>query len=272
MNDLEILIILVYYNRSNMMLNALNSIKNQTYKNWHLAFIDDGSMVPGAPIVKEVLSEYMQGPISGTRVREEKWSKETQGQVTLWRIDDTLEDKRKQEGTRHPEYMNRSILECVESPESPVIILCDDDALLPDYLSDLNEYYKSNPSTLHSFCHVIPFDPTKELPSEELASRASSFWLNKRGTIHPFNAIDGSQSTYRRKVFSELGVRYPSPAHRCLDASLHQQLVEKAGLCPFNGIIGQYKGIFANQLGQRNSGNEYDPTDLEKPPEDLFKD
>lgn len=268
--DLEILIILAYYNRSNMVRNALNSIKNSEYKNWHLAFIDDGSDVPGAPIVREILGEYMQGPISGSLVREEKWSKETQGQVTLWRIDDTLEDKRSQNGTRHPEFMNRSILECIDSPESPVVILCDDDALLPTYLTDLNEYYKSNPETLHSFCHLIPFDPKKELPTIDLADKANGYWLNKRGSIHPFNAIDGSQSTYRKRVFSELGVRYPSPAHRCLDAALHQQLVDKAGLCPFNGIIGQFKGIFGDQLGQRNSGNEYAPIDLPKPPEELF--
>ena len=41
--DNIILILMPYYNRPKDVLLALNSIKNQSYKNWRLVFVDDGS-------------------------------------------------------------------------------------------------------------------------------------------------------------------------------------------------------------------------------------
>lgn len=268
MKDINFLIILAYYDRPNMVLNALESVNNLEYDNWKLYFIDDGSMAPGAPIVRKVLKDHMQGPMSTTIVREERWIQETVGKVSMFRIDDTLEDKRSQNGSRHPEFMNRSILDWEGSGDDVVIILCDDDALIPTYLTDLNEYYKNNPEVLYSYCHVAPFDPTKERPNPSMLGRP--FWLNKRGAIMPYSAVDSTQVTYRKKVFTELGVKYPSPAHRCLDAALYSQLQDKIGLCQFNATLGQYKGTFTDQLGQRNSGNEYAPQDLLAPPSELF--
>jgi hypothetical protein len=40
-----------------------------------------------------------------------------------------------------------------------------------------------------------------------------------------------------------------------LDSYIFTELTDKYGLCPFNGIVGQYKGIFPDQLGQRTGGN-----------------
>src|SRR5437588_1330755 len=58
-STLRILIILLYWDRPKMIKNALNSIKEQNYDNWELAFIDDGSEVPGEPIVKEILKDHL---------------------------------------------------------------------------------------------------------------------------------------------------------------------------------------------------------------------
>jgi len=39
--NLKFLIVLVYYKRPKIVLNALESIKNLSYENWQLDFIDD---------------------------------------------------------------------------------------------------------------------------------------------------------------------------------------------------------------------------------------
>ena len=52
--NLKFLIVLAYYKRPNMVLNALHSIANLTYNNWHLAFIDDS----GDDSFKETLFTY----------------------------------------------------------------------------------------------------------------------------------------------------------------------------------------------------------------------
>ena len=42
-NDLKFLILFFYYNRPEMVLNAIKSLNKNTYKNFEIAFIDDGS-------------------------------------------------------------------------------------------------------------------------------------------------------------------------------------------------------------------------------------
>ena len=53
---LKFLILLFYYNRPKMVLNALTSINKLSYKNIEIAFIDDGSDHPGEPVAREHLN------------------------------------------------------------------------------------------------------------------------------------------------------------------------------------------------------------------------
>ena len=55
MEQLKFLILLFYYNRPEMVKNALQSINESTYTNFTIAFIDDGSEHEGKPIVHEIL-------------------------------------------------------------------------------------------------------------------------------------------------------------------------------------------------------------------------
>ena len=146
------------------------------------------------------------------------------------------------------------------SPEDVVLILCDDDALCEDYLENLNTYYTQNPEVLYSFSHVIPYNPLEEKPTKDLAGRP--FWLNHNNDVSTaFNVCDSTQVSYRRKVFLDHNLRYPSPAWRCLDAAIHHQLA-KLDKCRFNGITGQFKGTFHNQLGRRTTEHDiYNPVD-----------
>jgi hypothetical protein len=64
-------------------------------------------------------------------------------------------------------------------------------------------------------------------------------------------------------------VRYPSPAFRALDAALYAQL-DRLGPTRFNGIVGQYKGSFPNQLSYRISEEDiYNPIDIS---DDVWRD
>jgi len=53
--ELKFLIIFFYYNRPDMVRNALNSINKLTYKNFEVVFIDDGSETKGEPIVRSII-------------------------------------------------------------------------------------------------------------------------------------------------------------------------------------------------------------------------
>ena len=52
--NLKFLIVLVYYKRPKMVLNALESIKNLSYGNWQLDFIDDS----GDEVFRETLFNF----------------------------------------------------------------------------------------------------------------------------------------------------------------------------------------------------------------------
>lgn len=260
--NLKILLILVNFNRPKMVRFMLNSIKEQDYKNWFLSYIDDSSDIPQYSIVEEILGEEMGACHAIGYDAQGDFSFRHYNKAICYRLEDTRELKR-QRGSRHPQLMNHSILESPNLEDADVVcICCDDDALFPGYLSALNEYYKANPEVNHSFCHVVPYDPMIEGPDPSQNGRP--FWLNHGKDMSSANCIvDSSQVTYRRKYFTQMGVRYPSPAFRALDSFLYAQL-DRFGPVRFNGIVGQYKGSFNNQLSYRTViENEYYPIDTE---------
>jgi hypothetical protein len=71
--------------------------------------------------------------------------------------------------------------------------------------------------------------------------------------------LDGSQITFRTKVFTESKLGYSYPQTRGLDADIFSKIVEKYGLCYPTYVYGQYKGAFADQLGNRwtEKGDEF---------------
>lgn len=260
-NDLGITLILVYYDRVRMVQNALRSIRDQDYDNWHLVFIDDGSKTPGAPIVEEVLGDKIGEPSSCGYIAEENFFFSQHEKATLYRVNDTPDEKRAQNGSRHPQFMTMGVLDTPRDDDI-IVIICDDDALYPGYLRNLNEYYKARPGVNYSYCHLAPYEPHIEKPDPEQGKR--TFWLN-HGVDVPaaWCKVDSTQVTYRKKIFTQYGVRYPSPAFRALDASLYAQL-DRLGPTRFNGIIGQYKGSFPNQLSYRISEEDiYNPIDID---------
>ena len=53
--DVKVEIILPNYNSENYLTETINSIINQTYKNWHLTIVDDNSNIETQKILKKYI-------------------------------------------------------------------------------------------------------------------------------------------------------------------------------------------------------------------------
>lgn len=236
---LKFQIVLPYLDAPNLLRNALESIRDLEYQDWFLGFWDDGSRIPGRPIVEDVLRDHL-------------------AKVTCYRVEDTPDQKRANGGSRHGEGMNRIIVENEQTgAEDVVVILCQDDHLFPDYFTNLNKYYSEHPNVVYSYCHIADYNPMVEKPSPELRERGCGY--NHTHDLFACGVVDSSQVTYRKRAFLE-GLRYPSPATVALDASMFSLLGNKYGPAPWNGCKGQLKGWGPFQLGARS--DPFNPIDI----------
>lgn len=247
---MKILILLFYYNRPNLVKIALNSIKNHNYNNWEMAFIDDGSEEAGEPIVKEILSEHL-------------------GKIKFYNTNDSIDikiNRNKEEGSIFGKFAQQSI---EESNSDLVIMLCDDDALYPEYFNNLNKYFQTHPDEHYVYSHIHVYDPV--LTKLEDKPPYEHHHLNKDWPLNPYFNIDMSQVAWRRQSFIDSRIVFPYPMTANLDAMLYNQMYTYWGDCNFSGFFSEYKGMFnggyndqlSHRMGKRiaNLNN----------PEDVYK-
>jgi glycosyltransferase involved in cell wall biosynthesis len=248
--DSKILILLFYYNRPNLVRISLNSIKNHNYNNWELAFIDDGSEVEGKPIVEEILKNKLTN-------------------VKFYNTNDTIDDKlkrNKEEGSIFGKYAQQAI---EESNADIVFMLCDDDAIYPEYLNNLNRYYREYPDENYVYSHIHTYDPV--LTKIEDNPPYENHHLNKEHPLNPYFNIDMSQVSWRRREFINNNIKFPYPMTVNLDASIFGQMHNRFGNCKFSGFFGQYKAIYkggyddplSHRMGKRLAKTNN--------PEDIYK-
>ena len=238
--DLTVLVLMCYYERPNMVTVGLQSLLAQTYPNWRLAFVDDGSAQPGEPILKRVMEPVMD-------------------KVTVYNTGDSVETKIAKGGSRFGSFWNRAI---EEIPADIAVMLCDDDALIPEYFENLNTWFQENEGQAYCFSHVRVFDPFELTDLDEIEGTPHS--LNMTGSISPSNQIDASQVAWRTSCQLEGGVWFPSPCTVALDSAFYNGLHAKYGDCPFSGFEGQYKGKHESALSVR--GDTYGKVrDLDRP-------
>ena len=238
MNDLKILILLFYYNRPEMVkTNALKSIENSTYKNYEIAFINDSG---------ETTSDHLLVDLKD------------KSKVKQYNIGISDEDKKIKGGSIFGSFANLAIQ---ESDAEIVIMLCDDDALLPDYLENLNKFYQSN-SFAWSYSKVKYYNPKIEdytKAEDDYANKvglSGSFTVNLNQNDQPINPVcqcDASQVSFRAFYLKDRNVWFPFPQTRDLDASIYRSMYSAVGPCYPNGFYGQCKGVFTDQLGNRVS-------------------
>jgi len=220
----KILILLPYYNRPKLVKNALNSILRTKYENWHLAFFDDGSPIPGKPIVEEIL------PLD---------------KVTFYNSNMSAEDK-KIDGCRMGHYLNVASL---ESDADIIITLCDDDELFPTYLENLDTFFSSHPEEVSCYSKIHLFNPFLE-KSEDVDNLGGHY--NKcKGRIRPSCKVEVSQVAWRMSAVVD-GARWRDNCTGNHDVYFLEELYEKTGkLTAETDFIAQYKGMHYGQLGRR---------------------
>ena len=228
---------MAYYNRPEMVRLALQSIASQSHTDWELAFVDDGSDIAGAPIVTEILSSHLD-------------------KVKFYSTGHSAEQKNIQGGSIFGNLWNVAMYHT----EAEIgIMLCDDDALYPDYLKNLSEYYSLYPEVIYSYGHISIFDPKhfKDIANVPTNMQANT---NHVGTINPYCNVDASQVSWRIKPVTEAMIKFLSPKTTDLDAGFYNLLYNSYQGCVFNGIIAQYKGWHDDQMGWRTH-NMYDVRD-----------
>lgn len=237
----KFLILVAYYNRPKLVINLIKSINSINYPNFDVCFIDDGSF-EGKKVL-EVAQKYLNNPLIC--------------KTYFHYISDSPEQKIQQGGSRHGEYLNKTIL---ESNSDLVMVVCDDDAIISDSLIKLNEWFIINKEKNYAYSHVRIFNSDVESP---FGVEKRPHWTNLEGDIDPFCRVDSSQVVFKSSCFKEGGIRYPFPQTKDLDASLFKQLFEKYGPCPFTGFDIQYKNYFSHQLGKNSFVGQVVSTDID---------
>jgi glycosyltransferase involved in cell wall biosynthesis len=228
--QLEILVLLFYYDRPEMVKNALDSLNKQTYRNFKVVVIDDGS--------ENAFTDVFPTMIGTSDIHK----------YTIVNTHDSPEDKQTQGGS----MMGKAANQAMERYDSDIVVmLCDDDAMMPEYLENLNTFFTNNPEANHCHSKVKFYNPTKESYLEakqttDYRHMGSTYnTLNKAGAV-VCEGFDASQVAWRNK----LDVKFPFPQTRNHDAYIYKQLREH-GLCYATGTFGQAKGAFDDQLGNR---------------------
>ena len=233
MHDLKVLILMSYYNRPILVRNALTSIlkANEHHRNWAMAFGDDGSVIPGRPIVEEVLNEHLD-------------------RITFVQSGMTFKDKIEQ-GL----VLGRLANEQIRASDADVaIMLCDDDELHPEYLKNLSRYFLDNPDVLYCYSKICVYNPLVQKSSDahNLTSRYNAWSM----PIDPVAKVDATQVAWRLDCCKKYGAWFAEstkfvdgkPWTRDTDRGFFENLSERCGLCHPTGFVSQYKGIHDYQL------------------------
>jgi glycosyltransferase involved in cell wall biosynthesis len=228
---MKFLILLFYYERPELLKNALSSVKSSTYKDWDLCVIDDGTKFPAFNVINECFSS------------DERMSHK----ITYIQTFDSEERKKTRGGSQFGEYANSAIK---TSDAEIVLMLCDDDLLKPDYMQQLNEFYINNPDVKYSYAHLDFYDPTIGLPSESnmVSDGYTKYLVRNTDPINPVRKVDSSQVSWRRRCWLDDDILFPCPRTSNLDEVIYGHMYVAWGECVFNGINSQWKGIHEGQL------------------------
>lgn len=230
-----------YFNRPLLVRNALNSIlrANEHHGDWELYFGDDSSIIPGKPIVEEVLKDHLD-------------------KVTFANSNMTLDDK-----IANGLVLGRYCNEGIRNSDADIgIMFSDDDELHPHYLANLADYFTNNQDVLYCWSAICPFNPilgSREDLEEQLKSYNGMLRnrYNNHGTeINPVNNVDASQVAWRLSCCKDHGAWFADttkfvdgkPWTKDTDKGFFESLYEKCGPCRRTPYFAQYKGVHDYQL------------------------
>jgi glycosyltransferase involved in cell wall biosynthesis len=210
-----------YYNRPLLLKKCLQSIlqANVHHQNWELAIGDDGSPHSAEAVVTEFMPSWMP-------------------RITIYNTNATRDEK--VAGVyRMGAVANKAIL---ESRADIGIFLCDDDLLCPNYLKDLDQFYRTSDAK-YGYCNIGVSNPIKG------GGVAYPDKYNK-DVDNPVNQLDASQISFRLDCFRKHGVTFPESVGLTenLDAAVLQQMYDKFGKPHRINTCGQIKGVHDYQM------------------------
>jgi len=253
MKELKFQILFFYYNRPRIAKNfGLKSVLQSSYPNWTIDFIDDSTDQDGDVVVNEFFGDHCSYLNSLDYYGEEINYKD---KIRIYKTGNVREAGQSIFG----KFANQAM---EESDADISLMLCDDDALLQDYLLNLKNFYIENPEAIYSYSHLLEYDPSKIDSLEDIryikhSHDYSGFYLNHREPLNPNCRVDSSQVSWRRRNFLEDGMKFPFPKTRDLDAFIYKQMFAKWGACHWNKLVGEYKGWFDDQLMKRSSAESF---------------
>lgn len=227
---MKVHIVMFYYNRPTMVRTALRSIREQTSHDWILSVIDDSSDFPAEPVVREELSDHQE-------------------KLAFVNTNITKEYRAKFHSTigQHANELIRSRQDEAEI----ALILCDDDALYPDYIEKMTRFYQDNPDVIYAYSMVTVFDPTTgEYPCP---GPLTQIHFNRVGPVSPSGAIDMCQCSWRVKPFIKADILFPHRQTLALDWHVYVEMEKHFGLCMPMKFAGVFKGRHKDQVNRRES-------------------
>jgi len=229
----KFLILMCYYNRPNLVRFALKSLKNQSYKNWEVVLVDDGSDISVWDACVEIL---------GDEIHKLKY-------INTY---SSLVEKQKNGGSIFGLYWTFA---CLISNADFALMLCDDDALTEDYLENLNNFFEKNPSENWAYSYWIGYDPYQQKDFNNIKKEKHSILFNKR--LNPDSMLDASQVVFKIHPFKKLNIEFAYPKTANLDSDIYRKLFPIYGDCPPINCFGQYKSISNNRLEKRQNDTHY---------------
>jgi glycosyltransferase involved in cell wall biosynthesis len=238
----KFLILMCYYNRPNLVRFALHSVKRQSYKNWEICFVDDGSDISAKDSIDEILGDEKD-------------------KIFYFNTNLSTEEKKINGGSNFGSYWN---LRCQLSNADYALILCDDDALMKEYLSNLDQYFqKTNKKWCYS--HFAPYNPYEQTEFlQEKIKCNNEMFKNFSVDLNPESVLEACQVVFSLDAFKNNGIEFAYPKTANLDSDLFEKLFPLYGLCSFCSFYGQFKSVSHNRLEIRqNSENLFYVNDID---------
>ena len=195
-------LVIAYYKRPKIVQHALNSILESNNQNYHLTLIDDS----GNNDFENTFLEYGfdKNKITYTPIMMKDTTKEKLG------------------GSIFGSYINNIIK---NSTADVFILICDDDAILPTYLDDLESFFTNNPNEKWCYSHVKFFNPETQTYSEAV-EKLDNYALNitninaQTTRINPAYNVDSSQVVFKIDAMKDNSIYYSFPLTMNLDADI----------------------------------------------------
>jgi glycosyltransferase involved in cell wall biosynthesis/SAM-dependent methyltransferase/Tfp pilus assembly protein PilF len=162
------------YNRANLINDAIQSVLTQSYKNYEIVIVDDGSTDNTAEVVKGFNSDkirYVRKEHSGAPSTRNRCVEEARGEFLLWLDDDDI---------LLPDALEQYYNNCCKYPEADIhycyLVIRHEDG--PEEVYRYPEWYKNTRSLLGSLIFTNQFSNVALLIRKSVYEKIGGYNLN----------------------------------------------------------------------------------------------